>query len=63
MRTSVTDLNEGDWIQWGTQKMRVVDVTRSRFDQIKLGLDYGNGGEPSTSFFDTDEFVLVVAGD
>ena len=41
------------------QNMRVVETQSTRDDRIKVYADYGNGGEPATLFFDTDEQVLV----
>jgi hypothetical protein len=60
MLTRVTDINEGDWVQMGRHAMRVVEVMRTRFDRMEFHLDFGNGGEPNTSFFDTDDFLQVV---
>jgi hypothetical protein len=57
-----SQLKEGDWLVYDNARMnqRVVEVSATRDGQIKVHADYGNGGEPATSFFEPDETVLVA---
>jgi len=52
----------GDWIccQRPSLGRRVVDVDVTREGRIKINFDYGNGGEPATSFYDRHERVVIV---
>ena len=55
-------LQIGDWIAYANPRMieRVVDVQQTRDGQIKVHHDYGNGGEPATSFYEADDRVCVA---
>ena len=56
------DLCEGDWILYNNSMMncRVVEVHDTREgDEVKVYHDYGNGGEPATSFFISTEFLKI----
>jgi hypothetical protein len=55
-------LKIGDWIMFANPRMneRVVDVQQTRDGQIKVHHDYGNGGEPATSFYEADDRVCVA---
>jgi hypothetical protein len=57
-------LRPGDWIVFDNPRMnqRVVEVTSTREDEILVRHDYGNGGEPATSFYEVDEPLSVVRG-
>ncbi len=59
---SATALKIGDWIVYANSRMneRVVDVQRTRDGQIRVHHDYGNGGEPATSFYEADDHVCVA---
>jgi len=51
----------GDWIVFKPNiKCRVVDVDLTREGRIKIDFDYGNGGEPATSFYDRHERVVTI---
>lgn len=54
----------GDWILHMNERFneRVVDVERTRDGDIKVYTDYGNGGEPATSFWYSTEPVPVERG-
>lgn len=54
-------LKPGDWIAYRNERMnqRVVDVQTTRDGFIKAHLDYGNGGQPATSFFEPEESLNV----
>lgn len=56
----VGELREGDILVYEkcSYNMRVVDVS-AVFKGWKVCADYGNGGVPTTMFFDWDEEVLV----
>lgn len=51
----------GQWLLFSNPRLnsRVVEVQDTRDGQIKVSTDFGNGGEPATSFFDANEDVLV----
>lgn len=38
---------------------RVIETSTTRDGQIKVHWDYGNGGEPATSFYDPDDLLKV----
>lgn len=54
-------LRPGQWIlhKNSSQNQRVVEVTSTRDGEIKVSTDYGNGGEPATSFYGPGELLLV----
>lgn len=56
------NLKPGDWIAYSNARMneRVVKVQQTRDGQIKVNHDYGNGGEPATSFYDPNELITVI---
>ena len=60
--TPASALKVGDWIVYANSRMneRVVGVQLTRDGQIKVHHDYGNGGEPATSFYDADEQLCVA---
>jgi hypothetical protein len=41
---------------------RVVDVSATRDNQVKLRTDFGHGGEPATQFFELTDRVMVLNG-
>lgn len=55
------DLKPGMWLSYGNERenQRVVGITTGRLDDMRVLLDYGNGGEPATQFFGADELVLI----
>lgn len=55
------DLKPGMWLAYSNerQNQRVVGITSGRMDDVRVLLDYGNGGEPGTQFFGADELVLI----
>ena len=56
------DLREDDWILYrnSSQNVRVVEVHDTREgNEVKVYHDYGNGGEPATSFFLSNEFLKI----
>lgn len=50
-----------DWILHADSRMnqRIVDVSVTRDDQVRIHADFGNGGEPATLFFEENEKILV----
>lgn len=52
----------GQWLVYANSRMnqRIVDVSGTRDGQIRIHADYGNGGEPATLFFDSDDNLLVA---
>ena len=52
---------EGMWLAFSNPRFnqRIVEIGGTRDGQIKMHTDYGNGGEPGTSFFDPDETILI----
>lgn len=52
----------GQWIVKDNPRYneRIVDVSETRDGQIRLHVDYGNGGEPSTLFYEKDERIAVM---
>ena len=55
------DLKPGMWLSYSNerQSQRVVGVSTGRLDDMRVLVDYGNGGEPGTQFFGADELVLI----
>lgn len=55
------DLKPGMWLSYANERQdqRVVGITTGRLDDMRVLLDYGNGGEPATQFFGADELVLI----
>ena len=55
-------LKPGDWIVYANSRYneRVIDTCTTRDGEIKVHVDYGNGGEPATSFYEPHEMVLVI---
>lgn len=51
----------GQWLVYANSRMnqRIVEVSATRDGQVRIHADYGNGGEPATLFFDTDDKILV----
>lgn len=52
----------GQWIVHNnpTQNQRIVDVSTKRDGSIAIYTDFGNGGEPATNFFESDEKIQVI---
>jgi len=54
-------LKPGDWIRNGRlAPLHVVSVEWTRDAEIKVRHDFGNGGEPATSFYRHDETVVLT---
>lgn len=53
-------LKAGDWIVCNTHNQHVVSVEFTRDGDIKVDHDYGNGGEPATSFYKRSERVIIA---
>lgn len=55
------DLKVGHWIVYANPRYneRVVGVSSTRDGQIKVLHDYGNGGEPATSFYERDDLICI----
>jgi hypothetical protein len=51
----------GQWLIHANRRMnqRIVDIDETRDGQVKLHTDYGNGGEPATEFFESDDKIQV----
>jgi hypothetical protein len=61
MRVKATDLREGMWILHFNDRYdeRIVEVQGTRDGEIKINVDYGNGGEPATMFAEPDDIFVV----
>lgn len=55
------DLKEGMWLTYKPpgHDQRIVGVSSTRDGQIKLHIDYGNGGEPATQFIEKTDRLCV----
>lgn len=55
------DLKPGDWIIYINELLdeRVVEVNETSDGLIKVSHDFGNGGEPATSFYDPNAIILT----
>lgn len=51
----------GQWMVYENARMnqRIVDVSGTRDGQIRIRADYGNGGEPGTLFFESQDKIQV----
>lgn len=60
----VQHLLPGDWIIHSNERFneRVVEIEFTRYADVKVYTDYGNGGEPATSFWERDELVHIERG-
>lgn len=56
------ELKAGMWMLGSNsrQDQRIVDTDVTRDGQVKVAVDYGNGGEPGTMFFEPNEHILVA---
>lgn len=56
------ELKTGMWMVFSNPRFncRVVDVSSTRDSQVKVHTDYGHGGEPATSFFETTDRIAVL---
>ena len=54
-------LKVGDWILYSNPRYneRVVDVRTTSDGLMKVNHDYGNGGEPATSFYEPEDKVCI----
>lgn len=52
----------GQWICRGfpSYNERIVEVETTRDGLIRIESDYGNGGEPATSFYEADESLRIL---
>lgn len=59
---SAKALKPGHWIVYHNERLnqRVVDVDTTADGFVKAHLDYGNGGEPATSFFEPEEKIYAL---
>lgn len=57
-----SDLKTDMWIVYSNPRYRerVVDVQQTRDGQIRVRHDYGNGGEPATSFYEPSDRLTVI---
>lgn len=57
-------LRPGDWILHSNERFneRVVEIEFTRDGDVKVYTDYGNGGEPATSFWEKNDTMAVERG-
>jgi hypothetical protein len=61
MTKKASNLRVGDWIKNGNlSPFRVVSVDETRDGEIIVHHDFGNGGEPATSFYRKNEMVVLA---